>query len=142
MPDVAPNHPARPSVGLQIITTIFYAGFAISTAIVAMVFFGILGLALAIAYAYFWTRLPSLATPSYAPETLADWAPNAPQSAAKSSGNASFDAYRDALMTRLEEEQTNFEGFLGRLRDAKDKAEFDQFLDDRAQSRRLSQATG
>ena len=35
-------------------------------------------------------------------------------------------------LRRLEEEQTNFEAFLARLREAKDKAEFDQFMDDRA----------
>ena len=35
-------------------------------------------------------------------------------------------------MDRLEQEQESFEGFLGRLRAAKDKAEFDEFLDARA----------
>ena len=32
---------------------------------------------------------------------------------------------------RLEEEQDQFESFLERLRAAKDKAEFDQFMEDR-----------
>ena len=32
----------------------------------------------------------------------------------------------------MEEEQDSFEAFLERLREAKDKAEFDQFMDDRA----------
>ena len=49
-----------------------------------------------------------------------------------SSGNAAFDAYKSDTLSRLEEEQSNFEEFLKRLRDAKDKAEFDQFMDDRA----------
>lgn len=49
-----------------------------------------------------------------------------------SSGNRAFDAYRAETLRRLEEEQTNFEAFLERLRDAKDKAEFDQFMDERA----------
>ena len=49
-----------------------------------------------------------------------------------SSGNAAFDAYKAETLRRLEDEQTNFEAFLARLRDAKDKAEFDQFMDDRA----------
>jgi hypothetical protein len=48
------------------------------------------------------------------------------------SGNSAFDAYKADTLRRLEEEQTNFESFLTRLRDAKDKAEFDQFMDDRA----------
>lgn len=48
------------------------------------------------------------------------------------SGNSAFDAYKADTLRRLEDEQTNFEAFLTRLRDAKDKAEFDQFMDDRA----------
>ncbi|MEM6941438.1 MAG: DUF2852 domain-containing protein [Pseudomonadota bacterium] len=50
----------------------------------------------------------------------------------KSTGNAAFDAYRADTLRRLEEEQENFEAFLKRLRDAKDKAEFDQFMDERS----------
>ena len=50
----------------------------------------------------------------------------------RSTGNAAFDAYKSDTLARLEEEQTNFEAFLERLREAKDKAEFDQFMDDRA----------
>lgn len=49
-----------------------------------------------------------------------------------SSGNSAFDAYKAETLQRLEEEQDKFEAFLKRLRDAKDKAEFDQFMDDRA----------
>lgn len=47
------------------------------------------------------------------------------------SGNAAFDAYRDATLARLQDEQDSFVAFLGRLRQAKDKAEFDQFMSDR-----------
>ncbi|MCF2903587.1 DUF2852 domain-containing protein [Octadecabacter sp. CECT 8868] len=57
---------------------------------------------------------------------------HAMRSAMSSSGNAAFDAYKADTLNRLEEEQANFEEFLKRLRDAKDKAEFDQFMDDRA----------
>ena len=49
-------------------------------------------------------------------------------------GNAAFDAYKADTLRRLEEEQTNFEAFLERLREAKDKAEFDQFMDERAKA--------
>jgi len=49
----------------------------------------------------------------------------------RTTGNAAFDAYKDETLRRLEEEQTNFEAFLERLREAKDKAEFDQFMDER-----------
>ncbi len=51
----------------------------------------------------------------------------------KSSGNSAFDAYKAETLRRLEDEQSAFEEFLKRLRDAKDKAEFDQFMDERAQ---------
>ena len=54
------------------------------------------------------------------------------RSAMRPSGNAAFDAYKTDTLRRLEEEQRAFEEFLGRLREAKDKAEFDQFMDDRA----------
>ncbi|WP_296425072.1 DUF2852 domain-containing protein [Yoonia sp.] len=50
----------------------------------------------------------------------------------QSSGNSAFDAYKQETLRRLEEEQDNFQAFLKRLRDAKDKAEFDQFMNDRA----------
>ena len=50
----------------------------------------------------------------------------------RTTGNSAFDAYKADTLRRLEEEQDNFESFLERLRDAKDKAEFDQFMNDRA----------
>jgi hypothetical protein len=45
-----------------------------------------------------------------------------------SSGNRAFDEYRVETSKRLEEEQTEFKDFLDRLRHAKDKEEFDQFI--------------
>lgn len=48
-----------------------------------------------------------------------------------SSGNHAFDEYREETLRRLEEEQGEFLNFLERLRHAKDKAEFDQFMADR-----------
>ena len=55
-----------------------------------------------------------------------------PQQAASggSSGNWAFDEYRAETLRRLEEEQREFKDFLDRLRRAKDKAEFDQFMAD------------
>ena len=50
----------------------------------------------------------------------------------RNTGNSAFDAYKADTLRRLEEEQSNFEAFLERLREAKDKAEFDQFMDERA----------
>ena len=48
-----------------------------------------------------------------------------------SSGNRAFDEYRSETLQRLEEEQREFREFLQRLRMAKDKAEFDQFMAER-----------
>lgn len=50
----------------------------------------------------------------------------------RSSGNNAFDAYKADTLRRLEDEQGAFESFLQRLRDAKDKQEFDSFMEDRA----------
>ena len=52
--------------------------------------------------------------------------------AMRPTGNTAFDTYKADTLRRLEEEQNNFESFLERLRDSKDKAEFDQFMDERA----------
>jgi hypothetical protein len=49
----------------------------------------------------------------------------------RSSGNKAFDEYREDTLRRLEDEQREFRDFLTRLRMAKDKAEFDQFMADR-----------
>jgi len=48
-----------------------------------------------------------------------------------SSGNHAFDEYRSETLRRLEEEQREFKEFLERLRFAKDKTEFDQFMAER-----------
>ncbi len=48
------------------------------------------------------------------------------------SGNVAFDAYKEETLKRLEDEQDAFRGFLDRLRAAKDKTEFDTFMDERA----------
>ena len=47
------------------------------------------------------------------------------------SGNHAFDDYRREMLRRLEQDHTDFQSFLDRLRRAKDKAEFDQFMADR-----------
>jgi|GEM_PF-3621633 len=48
-----------------------------------------------------------------------------------SSGNHAFDDYRREMLRRLEQDHQDFQSFLDRLRRAKDKAEFDQFMADR-----------
>ena len=51
----------------------------------------------------------------------------------RGTGNQAFDEYRAATLRRLEEEQREFRGFLERLRFAKDRDEFDQFMAARRQ---------
>ena len=48
-----------------------------------------------------------------------------------STGNRAFDDYREETLRRLEDEAKEFQSFLQRLRHAKDKAEFDQFMAER-----------
>jgi len=56
------------------------------------------------------------------------------------SGNTAFDAYKADMLKRLEDEQRAFEDFLQRLREAKDKSEFDAFMDERARAARATPA--
>ena len=54
--------------------------------------------------------------------------------AGQTTGNAAFDNYKAEALRRLEDEQEAFEAFLQRLRNSKDKSEFDAFMEDRARS--------
>ena len=46
-------------------------------------------------------------------------------------GNRAFDEYREETLSRLQEEAHEFQSFLDRLRMAKDKGEFEQFMTER-----------
>jgi hypothetical protein len=63
-------------------------------------------------------------------ERAARWCGPQSSAATPSSGNWAFDEYRADTLRRLEEEQREFTEYLERLRRAKDKAEFDQFMAD------------
>ncbi|MDB6176883.1 DUF2852 domain-containing protein [Paracoccus sp. Z330] len=54
-----------------------------------------------------------------------------PRYSAAPTGNTAFDAYREETLKRLEDEHGEFIEFLQKLREAKDKAEFDQFMEQR-----------
>lgn len=47
------------------------------------------------------------------------------------SGNSAFDEYREQTLQRLEEEHREFQEFLAQLRMAKDRTEFDRFMQSR-----------
>ena len=95
----------------------------IAAMVLGFIFFWPVGLAL-LAYMIWSNRM-------FSPKSCARRS-NRHTMTARSTGNSAFDAYKADTLRRLEEEQTNFEAFLERLREAKDKAEFDQFMNDRA----------
>jgi Protein of unknown function (DUF2852) len=61
--------------------------------------------------------------------------------AAQNTGNHAFDTYKSEALRRLEDEQEAFEAFLQRLRNSKDKTEFDAFMEERARSNAAQDAT-
>lgn len=131
-----PADPAPMPVAVQVLSTLLFAAFAIPVTIVALNVFWPAGILIALILAWRGGFAPT-GTPSAAPRNLDEAVKSlvpttAQKAAATSSGNASFDAYRTDMLERLEIEQQNFEGFLVRLRDAKDKSEFDDFMDVRA----------
>ena len=105
-----------------------------------MAMFGLIGIALAALFAWQWGRIPAVSGRFTLESGVAALRPEVPADAPRPSGNSSFDAYRATLLNRLEREQSQFEGFLDRLRDAKDKHEFDDFMDDRARHARQARA--
>ena len=120
-------------VSVQILSTLLFGAFGILAIIFAFNASWVAGIAVAVLLGWRGGFAPGqwgggTAGPSI--ETLVSLAPEARQ---RTSGNASFDAYRTDTLRRLEEEQSKFERFLTRLRDAKDQSEFDDFLDERAQ---------
>ena len=128
----------RPVSGFTLIVIMaLYTGFAIPVSIIAMGEDFIIGLAFAAFLAWQWGRLPAMLTGFASDIGFEDVAPKMPKASKKkkqdrSSGNASFDAYREELLARLEREQSSFEGFVERLRAAKDAKEFDAYMEARA----------
>ncbi len=96
--------------------------------VLGFVFFWPLGLAL-LAY-MIWSKKMFRGSCSHRRE----WHRGRHTFARASSGNTAFDSYKADMLNRLEEEQRAFEAFLQRLRDAKDKSEFDAFMEDRART--------
>lgn len=120
-----------PPVAVQILSTLMFGAFAITAVVLGFVFFW--PAAVAVALIVVWRGGFG---PQHGPqpelETLVSQLGHR-EGQPRPSGNASFDAYRADMLARLEQEQHSFEGFLERLRAAKDKSEFDRFMDQRAQ---------
>lgn len=96
-------------------------GAWIATMILAFVFFWPAGLA--ILFYMIWSKRMGCANRKYRNFSR--------RARFADTGNTAFDSYREETLKRLEDEQSSFKAFLQRLRDAKDKAEFDEFMNDR-----------
>jgi hypothetical protein len=59
------------------------------------------------------------------------WKRNARWGGRQGSGNVAFDEYREETLRKLDDEQQAFRDYLDKLRSAKDRAEFDQFMNER-----------
>ncbi len=138
MPSDRPAYtaPQTTPVAVQIISTLLYGAFAITSVAIAFNYFWPGGLALAIVLGWRGGFVSREAPQMDAEELMERLRGLSPEATQRSSGNASFDAYRSDTLKRLEEEQESFETFLERLRTARDKQEFDSFLDERIQTAR------
>ena len=136
------NHTAS-QTGVQILSMILFAAFAIVATTLAFVWFPPGGVVLAIIFAIRGFG-PLVGRDSASKQktcnTMTSRQVEATATALPATGNVSFDAYRADMLDRLESERRTFEDFLSRLRDAKDKSEFDTFMDDRAKANREADA--
>lgn len=121
---------------LQVLTLLLFGAFAIVAVVMAFIHFWPAGLLLALFLG--WRGFGEMSHPrvfASLEEAIERVMPKAESRAASrgaTSGNEGFDDYRSETLSRLEDEQRNFEGFLDRLREAKDAQEFDRYMDDRA----------
>ncbi len=128
-------------VPVQVLSIIFYAAFAISVSITTIEIFWPAGVLLAAIFAYQWGRIPSLsgsAANDDSSDEMNDLKPQTNFAFNKSSGNQSFDAYREDLLGRLEQERESFKSFVDQVREAEDENEFDKFMTDRAQAAKIA----
>jgi hypothetical protein len=59
------------------------------------------------------------------------WFNHAPKKQS-STGNAAFDAYKEQTLKQLEEEEASFAAYIQKLREARDRDEFERFLSERS----------
>ncbi|GKY88953.1 DUF2852 domain-containing protein [Sinisalibacter aestuarii] len=135
----APAQPRMP-VSVQILSTLIYGAFAITAVALAFVHFWPAGVALAAILGWRGGFVPQNFTQVNADEIVEQLRSLGPEARERTSGNASFDAYRTDTLRRLEDEQHSFETFLDRLRSARDQREFDTFMDERADRARLARS--
>lgn len=121
-------------LAVQILSTLTFGAFAIVSVVMGFVFFWPAGVVLAVVLAWRGGFGPQTFPQVDVEDIAARLRHLGPEAEQRRSKNASFDAYRNDVLNRLEDERVKFESFLGRLRDAKDQSEFDRFMDQRAQA--------
>ncbi|WP_371168906.1 DUF2852 domain-containing protein [Aliiroseovarius sp. 2305UL8-7] len=114
-------------------------GAWIAAMVISFIFFWPVGLAL-LAYMIWSKRMFSKSCNRHRSTETTAWkdARYARRHGFSTSGNTAFDAYKAETLRRLMSEQEAFEAFLERLRAAKDKSEFDQFMDERVTAARTA----
>jgi hypothetical protein len=135
-----PTHTvSEPHLAVQILAIIAFGTFSIVAVSLAFSASWIAGFIVATTVAWAWSESRAFQggkheAPSKTREIVREVVPA--MQPRRSSGSASFDAYRSDVLERLEREQEDFEGFLDRLREARDKSEFDHFMDERVAAAR------
>ncbi len=129
------EHPQQRQMnsGGNVLSQFLFAAFAIPVSIVMINVFWPAGFVLAIVFAALWPIPRDQKTRGLDAQDVRKIVHDlVPTQASKTTGNASFDAYKSDVLDRLEQEQNQFDTFLTKLRDAKDESEFDRFMDARA----------
>lgn len=142
----APSHHAgnadKIPVVVQILSVIGFGVFSIVAVSLAFAENWIAGLAVGLVLAVIWSGSRTFGGGNKIDQgtahIVAKVAPSVREETRKSSGNTSFDAYREETLKRLEEESRDFDAFLIRLREARDSSEFDQFMTDRVKKHEQS----
>jgi len=97
-------------VSVQILSTLLYGAFAIVSVIIALNMFWPAGVVLAAILGWRGGFVPQNFTQVSAAEIAEKVRTLGPEAAQRSSGNASFDAYKQDIMQRLEDEQDSISG--------------------------------
>ena len=135
--DMTRKHRRDIPVSVQLLSTLLYGGFAIASVAIAFAHFWPAAVLLALVLGWRGGFGPHNFTQASADDIVEQLRNLGPDAQQRRSGNASFDAYREDVLNCLEQEQKRFDNLLGRLREAKDKSEFDKFMDDRANKAQL-----
>lgn len=131
-------------VAVQILSVIGFGVFSIVAVSLAFAENWIAGLVVGVVLAVIWSGSRTFGGGNKVDQgpahIMAKVVPSVRDQAQQSSGNTSFDAYREETLKRLEEESRDFDAFLTRLREARDSSEFEQFMDDRVKKHEQSTA--